>query len=194
MFVSEVILNSHQIIRECISATKVNIERALKTFSHLSEKQFNWKQNPETWSVGECISHLVNSNRLYLSKIESILSSNSSTQAKDFSYKQSFIGKMIARGIDPVNIRKTKTFKVFYPDASEISRSIIKDYTGSSEEFIELVNKLHQIDLKKVKLSSPVNKLLRMNLGDPLIIIPMHDERHLNQAERVMNQKEFPKG
>jgi hypothetical protein len=190
----EDVLNSYQIIQECISATKLNIERALKTFSHLSEKQFNWKQNPETWSVGECISHLVNSNRLYLNKIESIFSSNSSAHAKDFSYNQSFVGKMIARGIDPANIRKTKTFKVFYPDASEISKSIINDYADSSENFIELINKLHHLDLKKIKLSSPVNKLLRMNLGDPLIIIPMHDERHLNQAERVMGHKEFPKG
>ncbi len=187
-------MNSHQIIKECISATKLNIERALKTFSHLSEKQFNWKQNPETWSVGECVSHLINSNRLYLNKIESILSTNSSAYVKDFSYKQSFVGKMIARGIDPVNIRKTKTFKVFFPDTSEISKSIINDYADSSEKFIELVNKLHHLDLKKIKLSSPVNKLLSMNLGDPLIIIPMHDERHLNQAERVMGHKEFPKG
>jgi hypothetical protein len=48
------------------------------------------------------------------------------------------------------------------------------------------------LHLEKIKLSSPVNFLLRLNLGDPLIIIPKHDERHLNQAERVMTQKEFP--
>ena len=51
---------------------------------------------------------------------------------------------------------------------------------------------MKHLDLKKIKLSSPVNILIRLNLGDPLIIIPEHDERHLNQAERLMSQKEFP--
>jgi hypothetical protein len=183
--------SSHQIIQECITSTKANVERATSTFSHLSEKQFNWKQNHDSWSVGECISHLINSNALYLSKIESILTSNTSAPAKDFSYKQSFVGKMIVKGVDPANVRKSKTFKVFFPEASDIPKSIIDDYTASSKKFIELADKLRHLDLKRIKLSSPVNKLLRMNLGDPLIIIPKHDERHLNQAERVMNHKDF---
>jgi hypothetical protein len=99
---------------------------------------------------------------------------------------------MIAKGVDPKNVRKTKTFKVFFPIASDIQKSIIDDYAASSKKFIELADELRHLDLTKLKLSSPVNKLLRMNLGDPLIIIPKHDERHLNQAERVINQKDFP--
>lgn len=185
-------MSSHQIIQECIIATKANVERAQKTFSHLSEKQFNWKQNPDSWSVGECISHLFITNSLYLDKIENILKVHTASSAKVFSYKQSFVGKMIVRGIDPKNVRKTKTFKVFFPDASEIQKSIVDDYAASSKRFIGHADDLRQFDLKKIKLSSPVNKFLRMNLGDPLIIIPKHDERHLNQAERVMNHKNFP--
>lgn len=187
-------MSSHQIIQECINKTNVNIEKALKTFSYLSEKQLNWKPAPDVWSVGECISHLVNSNGLYLVKIEKILSSVPVSKGKDFPYNQSFVGKMIAKGVDPANVKKSKTFKVFFPDESEISTSIINEYIASSEKFIDLVNRLRHLNFKKIKLSSPANKLLRMNLGDPLIIIPPHDERHLNQAERVMKHKDFPKG
>jgi len=32
-----------------------------------------------------------------------------------------------------------------------------------------------------------------MNLGDPLIFIPMYDEKYLNQAEMVKNIEHFPK-
>jgi hypothetical protein len=32
-----------------------------------------------------------------------------------------------------------------------------------------------------------------MDLGDPLIFIPMHEERYLNQAERVKNIEHFTK-
>lgn len=100
---------------------------------------------------------------------------------------------MIAKGIDPSNVRKIKTFKVFYPDASSISQNIIDNYFKSSENLTQLAKKMKHLNIRKTKLSSPANKLLRMNLGDVLIIISKHDERHLNQAERVMSHKDFPK-
>jgi len=183
---------SHQIIQTCIKATQANIERAIKSFSHLSENQFNWKPQADKWSVGECISHLVNSNRLYFDKIEKILSSASFGEEKVYPYKQSLMGKLIAKGVDPANVRRTKTFKVFFPASSNIQKNIIDEYVNSAKKFIEFAQKMHSLNLRKYKLSSPVNRLIRLNLGYPLIIIPLHDERHLKQAERVMNQKEFP--
>lgn len=187
-------MNSDQIIQDCVKATEANIQKAVNTFSHITENQFNWKQNADSWSVGECLSHLVNSNSLYLNKIENILNSFPTGSQKDFTYKQSFLGKLIAKGVDPSNLKKAKTFKVFFPASSNIQKNIIDKYVNSSKKLIELVGKMQHLDLKKIKLSSPVNILIRQNLGDPLIIIPLHDERHLNQAKRLMSQKGFPKG
>jgi len=184
--------NSHQIMQEFIKATETNIQKALKSFPQLSENQLNWKPNPDSWSVGECISHLVNSNSLYITKLEKILSSLPSRSPEDISYKQSFMGKLIAKAVNSANAKKSKTIKVFFPEKSVIQKTIVEDYINSSEKFIELVSKMHSIDLKKIKLSSPVNILIRLNLGDPLIIIPKHDERHLNRAEKLKSLKEFP--
>jgi len=185
--------SSNQTIKDCILSTQENIERAKKSFTHLSDGQLNWEPHPDSWSVGECLSHLVNSNSLYLDKIENILNSFPTGSEKDFPYKQSFMGKLISKGVDPSNLKKAKTFKVFFPDKSDVRKNIIDEYVKSSEKLIELVGKMQHLDLKKIKLSSPVNILIRLNLGDSLIIIPKHDERHINQAERVMTQKEFPK-
>lgn len=184
-------LSSHQVIQNCIKSIEASIERVLKTFSHLSDIQLNWKPHPDSWSVGECLSHLVNSNSLYLDKIKNILNSFPTGSEKDFAYMQSFLGKMITKGVDPSNLQKAKTFKVFFPDKSDVQKNIIGEYVKSSEKLIELVGKMQHLDLKKIKLSSPVNILIRLNVGDAMIIIPLHDQRHLNQAERVMSQKEF---
>jgi hypothetical protein len=184
--------SSIQTIKDCIKSTEENIERAKKSFSHLSDIQLNWKPDPESWSVGECLSHLVNSNSLYLDKIANILNSFPTNYEKDFTYKQSFMGKLISEGVDPANLKKAKTFKVFFPDKSAVQNKIIDEYVKSSEKLIELAGKMEHLDLEKIKLSSPVNIMIRLNLGDPLIIIPKHDKRHLNQAEKVMNLKEFP--
>jgi hypothetical protein len=184
--------SSIQTIKDCVLSTQQNIERAKKSFSHLSDTQLNWKHHPDSWSVGECLSHLVNSNRLYLDKIENTLNSFPTSCEKDITYKQSFMGKLISEGVDPTNLKKVKTFKVFFPDKSAIQNKIIDEYVKSSEKLIELAGKMEYLDLEKIKLSSPANILIRLNLGDPLIIIPKHDKRHLNQAEKAMNLKEFP--
>ncbi|HSW55303.1 MAG TPA: DinB family protein [Ignavibacteriaceae bacterium] len=107
--------SSNQIIKDCIKSTQENIERAKKSFSHLSDIQLNWKPQADKWSVGECISHLVKTNNLYLTKIESIFTLAAFGAEKDFHYKQSFMGKLIAKGVNPASVRKTKTFKVFFP-------------------------------------------------------------------------------
>jgi len=186
-------LGSHQIIQECIEKTHSNIEIATKAFSSLSLQQLNWKIHPDSWSIGECLSHLINSNNLYLNNIQLILNSHPSEIEREFPYKQSFFGKMITKTVDPVNVKKSKTFKALFPDSSDINKSIIDDYVKSSETLIALAEKMRRIDLKKIKLSSPVNFLIRLNLGDPLIIIPKHDERHLNQADSVKYNKYYPK-
>jgi len=186
-------LYSHQIIKDYLNSTERNIEKALSNFSYLSENQLNWKPSFEIWSVGECINHIITTNQLYLAKIAKFIRLLPTGSEKDYLYSQSFMGKMIAKAVDPANVRKFKTFKVFIPHKSTVRKTIVEDYVNLSKQFIEQINKTPYIDLKKVRLSSPANILVRINLGDVLIIIPKHDKRHLNQADRLMKTKNFPK-
>jgi len=55
-----------------------------------------------------------------------------------------------------------------------------------------LAENLTGTDLKKLKICSPISPLIRMNLGDAFLINLYHDQRHLNQAERILNNKSFP--
>jgi len=114
-------LYSNQIINDCLNSTERNIQKALNNFSYLSENQLNWKPSSENWSVGECINHLLTTNKLYLDKIEKIMNLSPSESEKDYLYSQSFMGKMITKAVDPVNVKKFKTFKVFLPDKSTVT-------------------------------------------------------------------------
>ncbi len=53
---------------------------------------------------------------------------------------------------------------------------------------ISFAEKLHGVDLTKLKISSPVTKLLSINVGDALLINLYHDKRHINQAEKIINE------
>lgn len=170
-----------------------NLKRIDSTFDSLSLNQINWKPGSKIWSVGECINHLVITNGLYLKKMKEFVLKGTSNPNDDFNYSQSFIGELLTKAVDPENVKKSKTFKVFDPLESSASKSVVQDYALIMKGFIEMVKDMNGINLKKIKFSSPVNIFIRLNLGDPLIFIPKHDERHLVQAERIINLEEFPK-
>jgi hypothetical protein len=186
-------LTSNQVIEDFKKRTKSNLERVKSNFSSLSENQFNWKPSTDVWSVGECINHLIVTNELYKVKIENLSTSAPGNTETDYTYSMSFMGKMIAKGVDPANVKKAKTFKVFSPKKSSFQKSVVESYIASSDKLIDLVSRMRNFDLKKLRLSSPVSALIRLNLGDPLIIIPKHDERHIIQAERLIKTESFPK-
>lgn len=169
-----------------------NLKRIDSTINLLSLNQISWKPGLKIWSVGECINHLVVTNELYLKKMKEIVYRSTSDLNVSFNYSQSITGKLITNTVDPKNVKKFKTFKVFDPSKSSASNSAVQNYALIMKRFIEMVKDMSGINLKKIKFSSPVNKFIRINLGDPLIFIPRHDERHLIQAERIMDLKEFP--
>ena len=169
------------------------IDTANKQFSGLSEMQFNWKPSEEKWSIGECINHLVITHKLYNSKIKKLQSLFEDTSNGSFKFKHTFSARMILKYVDPNSTTRTKTFKVFKPLMRQINSSIIRSFCEEVESLISFAEKLHDVDLTKLKISSPVSKLLRMNVGDALLINLYHDQRHLNQAEKIKNETNFPK-
>ena len=186
-------LTSRDLIEHYISLANDNLKRMNSTFTSLSEPQLNWKPEAGIWSVEECINHLVATNELYYKKMSELVISRDTSNIRNFDYAQSLLGKLLAKAVDPQNVKKVKTFKVFNPGKSSFQRAISEEYNTVSRKIMELVRRFEGVNLKKVKFSSPVNKLIRINLGDPLIIIPKHDERHFDQAERIMNSNGFPK-
>jgi len=163
-----------------------------ENFSLLSEKQINWKPAFDIWGVGECIHHLIVCHKTYHPKIIDAFGLSTPGERDEYPYKHSFIGKWIIKGVDPVVNRKHKTFKVFKPDTSDFTKKIFNDFIEVLKQTGELVSKMKKMDLKKIKINSPVSNFLQINLGDPLIILAHHDARHLYQAKRVTLTEGFP--
>ena len=44
------------------------------SFGALSAEQLNWKPAPESWSVGQCLDHLIKSNEEFFPELEGIAS------------------------------------------------------------------------------------------------------------------------
>lgn len=163
-------------------------------FNSLSDYQINWKPSPENWSIAECFDHLIVTNKLYLNEFEEQFSHKQiKTNCAITIVKHKTFAKFIIKSVDPSNIKKLKTFKVFNPSKSNHTKEVINTYINLQKQFINVVLQSNDLNLNEYIMSSPATKFLKENFCDVLEIIRLHDRRHFNQANRILNHSNFTK-
>lgn len=163
-------------------------------FKSLSEYQINWKPAESSWSIAECVDHLIVTNKLYLNEFEKQFAAKQIiTDCSITEVKHKWLCKFIIKGVDPANIKKSKTFPVFMPSMSKYKKDVFDNFIEMQNNFINLVSMSKDLDLNKYVMSSPAAKVIKENFCDVLEIIRLHDRRHFNQAKRVFNHPNFPK-
>jgi len=164
----------------------VIIEDAKILTGDLTSEQINHRPSPDKWSVAECLEHLTLTNLTYYEvakpAIDKAIYEN---KFGDESIKLGIIGK-IFMGFEPPPKRKFKTPKLFKPKQETHKvfekETIVKDFVDSKMKMMELMERADGLNLNKVKMHSPVAKLIRIRLGDYFTIMAPHDRRHLWQA------------
>lgn len=161
-------------------------EDFLGSFSHLSQEQLNWKPNAETWSIAENIDHLIILNETYYPILEELKKGTYELPfIARFGFAVSFFGKMILKSVDPERKKKMKTFAIWEPGESDLSKHILSQF---EEHQIELKNQINDVEYlisKNTVISSPVNRNIVYKLETAFDIIVMHEERHYKQASDV---------
>ncbi|MEO8398768.1 MAG: DinB family protein [Ignavibacteriaceae bacterium] len=167
------------------------VEESKQLFAYLSDEQFITKPNLKKWSVCECFNHLFITGSLYLPKIKNAieyLKSNNIFEGS--SYKPSFTGRFFYYSLRPESKIKLKTFKIFKPENNFSDLSIKEKFLNQQKEFIELIKSADGYDLNRIKFSSPVSNLFKFSLGDAILIVTVHLQRHLLQARKLTNNKD----
>ncbi|GMR25725.1 MAG: hypothetical protein BMS9Abin39_1047 [Ignavibacteria bacterium] len=185
--------NPEELLQQFLKEAPNLIDSCTKQFGELTETQINWKPSERKWSIGECLAHLVVTHKLYNTKISKLQTKFKQSVGGSSMFKHTFFGRMILKYVDPDSKKRSKTFKIFKPEARKIDTNIINSFCEEVETMISFAEKLNGADLTKLKFSSPATNLLKMNLGDALLINLYHDKRHLNQAKKVLNESDFPK-
>ena len=166
--------------------------RAKNTFGRLTPSQLNWKPSAERWSVAQCFEHLITTNKGYLPEIERVLAGDKPTFWQRVPVIPGLLGKLLIKSLDPASTRKIKAPKNFQPAQSDISASIIDDFVTQQSQVIEKMKATQHLDLEKIIITSPVAAVVTYSLMDAYRIIVVHEERHFQQAKRVMEESAFP--
>ena len=175
---------------EKLSRLAVEVEEKL---GGLSKEQLNWKPGPDIWSVGQCLDHLVVTNKQEIPAIKAGLAGeHNKTVWERLPLLSSVMGKFIVKSVDPSNKRKNNAPKTFQPSQSDIGTDIVKEYLKTSGEIQELIKQSERVPARRMIITSPVAKVATYSIHDALKIVVLHDQRHFNQAIRVMETEGFP--
>jgi len=181
--------NLNELVDELDAITSLSKDR----FAHLSSAQLNWKPGLDRWSIGQCFDHLMTANEPYFPIFERIAKGEKKNSLwESMPFVPGLFGGLLVKSLDPSSTRKLKAPKPFMPLASDLDDRIIERFAAQQEDLSEAMAALEGRDLDAIKVTSPALKLITYSLRDACTIIVVHEQRHLQQAERVLRSAQFP--
>lgn len=175
-----------------IAAANNIANEAKSTFGQLTPSQLNWKPSPDRWSVAQCFDHLITSNNGYFPVVENVLAGKKRSFWESMPVLPGLAGKLLIKSLDPSSTRKIKAPKRFEPAQSDISASVIDDFADQQSRIVEKMKATEHLDLERIVITSPVSAAVTYSLMDAYRIIVVHEQRHFQQAKRVMEETGFP--
>src|SRR5262245_6328252 len=181
-------------LAEIIDQAEIIAREAKAIFGDLDSRQINWKPSVESWSVGQCFDHLITTNREYFPQLDQIIKGEKrETLWQRMPFLPGFFGNLVFNTISPTTVRKAKAPKIFQPASSDINPQIINNFVEQQYEVVGKMKATGGIDLEKIIIYSPVTKVVIYSLFDTYRIIVAHEQRHFNQAKRVMETEGYPR-
>ncbi|RYM32131.1 DinB family protein [Brumimicrobium glaciale] len=178
--------------------TELNIALVSKKCTHLGENQIKWKPSKDSWNIQEVLSHLNSYSTYYhhvfIDKIQN---------TKFSSVKENFVPSPLGRSawrsmkLGRLNNikRKFRAPKNLNPSISPelIDLEPVTNFVKNQQELIIILEDAERVNLKKVKIPISISKMVRLRLGDALMFVIYHNERHIQQVKNILAHPNFPK-
>lgn len=165
------------------------VSRQVKeTFAPLNTTQLNWKPAPNKWSIAQCLDHLMVSNSTYYPEFDRIINQQPFTNWwGKIHFLPALAGKMLLNSVKPTSKIPLPAPRNFVPSSSDLPDSIVNDFEQQQQLLIGYFTRLQSIpNHEKVKVTSPVSHFITYSLKDCLNILVYHEQRHLQQALRLI--------
>ena len=160
----------------------------------LSLPQLNWRASPGTWSVGQCLQHLLTANDVYLPPIAAALAGRPVSPVPEIT--PGWFGRwFIAAYIEPSSpSRRRGRAPGKIAPAAEVGADVLDRFLKSNDTARDLVRRAAAHDVNRIRFVNPFIPVIRFTVGTGLEIIWRHQRRHLLQAEGIRGAPGFDRG
>jgi len=173
-------LEQHRHTLESISTEANELTRGL------SEVQFNWRPSPDQWSIEECLAHLTMVGHWAVHAIEESIEKGRArglTAAGPFEYPA--LERYFLREAAPPVRHPVSAPQRFQPLHGQPITGVLPTFHHVQSQFIRQLERADGLDLRRVKVASPISRLLKMSLGMTFAHAIAHERRHMAQARRI---------
>lgn len=155
-------------------------------FGKLSSEQLNWKLSAEHWSIAEVLEHLNLVNASYDKILKDAMEGKTDMGfTGKIGFVVKFLGDMIYQSVEPTRAKKMKTFPIWEPAQSNVSKDILSEFEKHQMLIKRLISDCKPLLEKDVVIPSPANRYIVYKLRKAFEIIVSHEERHLKQALEI---------
>ena len=157
-----------------------------------------WLRRPaaDAWSAVECVEHLNLTSRAYIPLLRTAL-----IEARDLRaspprvYKRDLIGAFMGAMIGPMRhigkfrLMRVKTTNDFVPHVHRSSDEVVSEFLRLQGELLTITRSADGLPIDKVKIVSPFGGKMKYDAYSGLVILPRHEERHIEQAEEAAQSR-----
>ncbi len=177
-------MKTSELLNELVEMTLTHIKEG-EQFKSLSLEQLNSKPNETSWSILECLEHLNLYGDFYIPEINNRM--NNSNQAPNENFKSGMLGNYFAKSMLPKEKLNTmKTFKNMNPLGSDLDIKTLDRFLKQQNQLLEILEKVKNKNLNKIKTAISISKLIKLKLGDTLRVVIYHNKRHIVQANKLI--------
>ena len=167
---------------------------AVAAFGRLTAGQLNWRPVENSWSVAQCLDHLIRTNHEFDAEFERLASGTRKNSLWErISPFTGLGGRFLIKELTE-DSKKTKAPSPKLVPPSDIDADIVEQFREDIRRVAKQVEACGGVDLAKTVVTSPFLKLLTYRLDDAFTVIVEHTKRHIRQAKRVMQNENFPGG
>lgn len=191
-------MTTADLIQILTNITQENTDNVKKFTAKLSDDQMKWRPNPGIWSVGEVLAHLNEYASYYHPTIQSKIKTTRFTSTKE-EFMSSPLGRSAWKSM---KLGKAKNVKrkfrapkgqnpTLHPEL--VKGTEIDDFLGHQADMLALIEDAQTVNLRRVKIPISISKIVRLRLGDALLFVVYHNQRHVQQLINLVTHKNFPK-
>jgi hypothetical protein len=154
----------------------------------LTEVQWSGTLDPTRWSAAQCVEHLNLTSKAFIPTLrEGVEKARAIGGKPPQRYRLDFPGWMIWRASGPTRgFGKLRTTAAFVPRGDLTRERVLAEFARLQKEQIEILKSADGLPLGNVKIASAFNPKFHYSVYSALSILPRHEHRHIQQAERAV--------
>jgi hypothetical protein len=148
---------------------------------------WNHRPGPGAWSAAQCIAHLNLTSEMILPLVMAGLSeARKAPRRAPVPYRRDPVGWAIWMAMAPDGGVKLKTVAALDPPATTRFDLVVARFNALQTELVQQVREADGLPIDQIQLASPFDARVKYNLYAIFTLVPRHQDRHLQQAERAV--------